>query len=164
MFNIFRSKEEIDLKRCMPSEIKSDPPEIMVIKPPKVPLFKIGEFKAASGLKLDWKVECDILTEDDWIWAARHISRKFAFHSVFSISTGGDKFMFALDCYTRPEDSRTRIICDDVLTTGRSMEAKRQELLINDPLLCEDDIQGVVLFQRRPGLVDWIYPIWRMWD
>ena len=170
MLNFLRTKEpkytyeRKEILDCTPGVIRTHSPKAMVIKPPKLHLFQEGTFKSASGLKLDWKIECDALSEWDWEWAAKHISNKFAFRNVYTIFPGGDQFASVLSKYVRPDDSRLQIICDDVLTTGRSMETKKKEILMNDPLLSENDIQGVVLFQRRPTLINWIYPIWRMWN
>lgn len=108
-------------------------------------LFNIQPFVSHSGLKLDWKIDCDALGAEDLMALAKLISRRFKFGSVLGIPTGGVGLAFALKPYITVGP---RLIVDDVLTTGASMEEAHT---------LPDDI-GVVIFARGPHS-DWITPI-----
>ena len=64
----------------------------------------------------------------------------------------------ALSEYVTGNPSHPLIICDDVLTTGKSMEEVKRGIMWNGP------IYGVVLFSRIPHTPMWIKPIFQMPD
>lgn len=112
-------------------------------------LFVTKSFIGAAGLELQWKVECDALTDEDWAWAAARISERVKFGPVEGVPTGGLKLAAALERYSTP--GRGLLIVDDVLTTGISMEMHR----------AGRDATGYVLFARgRPAR--WIRALWTL--
>lgn len=116
-------------------------------------LFKIGQFTAASGKQLDWKVECDALTDMDWAWAADQIYRRAAPYShCEGVPTGGLRLAEILNTYAHGDGTGPVLIVDDVLTTGGSMERQR----------AGRDAIGFVIFARGP-LPSWVRALWT-WD
>lgn len=90
-------------------------------------LFTWGEFTAASGRTLGWKIDCDFLTLDDWRTLARVVAPRIpAMREVISIPTGGDQFARCLIeagvlAAEGDREGRPRLIVDDVWTTGSSV-------------------------------------------
>jgi hypothetical protein len=111
-------------------------------------LFQLGKFTSHSGNELNWKLECDALTDDDWDCLAKMISDRIMFHEVVGIPRGGNKLASALQKYCETEKTHQtyRLVVDDVWTTGTSMLE----------VIGEDDF-GYVVFarQRIPPL----YPV-----
>lgn len=100
-------------------------------------LFKTEEFISHAGLRLDWKIECDALTDEDLATLAKVGAKMVGeFGSVYGIPSGGLKFAKALHQYITP--GGPRLIVDDVLTTGKSMKEVHREY--ND--------KGLVIFAR----------------
>lgn len=83
-------------------------------------LFQLGKFTSHAGNELDWKIECDALTDEDWDCLAKMISEKTEFGSVYGIPRGGTKLANALEKYVNPKNP-IRLVVDDVWTTGTSM-------------------------------------------
>lgn len=112
-------------------------------------LFVPGIFTSAAGLKLAWKIECDSLTHEDWETIASVTGPHLNFCRVEGVPTGGLLFAEALKPYTTGDEGL--LIVDDVLTTGKSMEAQRDGRVA----------QGLVLFCRgiRPS---WVFPVWSL--
>lgn len=111
-------------------------------------LFQLGKFVSHSGNELEWKIECDALTDDDWECLAKMIADRIMFHEVVGIPSGGNKLAAALKKYC--ESGKThqtyRLVVDDVWTTGTSMlEA-----------LGENDF-GYVVFARQK--IAPLYPV-----
>ena len=120
--------------------------------PPAAPdttLFQDGEFIAASGQTLPFKIECDALTDADWEWAARYVASYGHYSKVEGVPQGGLKFAEAFRPHLWSEGGL--LILDDVLTTGESMERQRNGRTA----------KGVVLFARGP-CPDWVTPIWTL--
>jgi hypoxanthine phosphoribosyltransferase len=127
-------------------------------------LIQLGTFTSHSGIELDWKIDCDALTDDDINALAAIVSRQLIFNRVISIPRGGDRLAKALKSYISPVYNRwaltsksvcTTLIVDDVLTTGKSMELALSK---------EDkDARGLVIFARsRPN---WrVYPIFKTFE
>jgi len=84
-------------------------------------LFQLGEFISHSGNTLEWKIECDSLTDEDWNCLAKIISQRTRFGSVYGIPSGGTKLALALEKYITPGHP-LRLVVDDVYTTGKSMK------------------------------------------
>lgn len=83
-------------------------------------LFQIGKFTSHAGNELDFKIECDALTDQDWECFAKLISERCEFGSVYGIPRGGVKLQKALEKYCTPKNPY-RLVVDDVYTTGKSM-------------------------------------------
>lgn len=116
-------------------------------------MFRKQDFISHSGLNLTWKIECDDLTTDDWAALAHIVAGTMPFREVHGIPRGGLPFAEALRPYTDPTARRV-LIADDVFTTGRSLEAKRQELIAAG--VSPSDIDGVVAFSRTWRLLFWV--------
>lgn len=121
-------------------------------------LFERKDFVGHSGDRLDFKIECDNLTEEDLETIAYIVSKKFDFKMVFGVPTGGLIFEEKLKKYTR-DDSNNILIIDDVLTTGLSMRDMRSKVFSK---YCQYNMIGVVLFSRNKH-DKWIHPIFQMW-
>lgn len=82
-------------------------------------LFQKISFISHAGLPLNWKIECDALSEDDWKGIARMIMdyEKRPFGSVEGIPRGGIPLAKALSEYATEGPP---MIVDDVYTTGTS--------------------------------------------
>lgn len=111
-------------------------------------MFRASEFISHSGKPLQFKIECDDLTNEDYDVLAQIINRHFVFGSVFGIPNGGVKLQQALLPYCT---KGPRLVVDDVLTTGNSMKQHR---------LSHTDI-GVVIFARGPCPL-WVHPIFTL--
>lgn len=115
-------------------------------------LFKSGIFTSHSGKVLPYKIDCDALTDDDMNTIASIIATRIKFDRVIGIPTGGLRLQYALGRYIGW--GQNILIVDDVLTTGKSMEDKRQEI-IADHRGFTYEIFGWVIFARtKPP--DWI--------
>ena len=84
-------------------------------------LFQLGRFTSHAGSELNWKIECDALTDADWECLAEMIAERTRFGSVYGIPRGGTKLANALQKYCDPKYS-LRLVVDDVYTTGKSMK------------------------------------------
>ena len=100
-------------------------------------LFQLGNFVSHAGKELEWKIECDALTDEDWECLAKMIADRCSFGTVHGIPTGGLKLANALVKYCDPKNP-FRLVVDDVYTTGMSM---RQEMQSGDI--------GFVVFARK---------------
>ena len=89
-------------------------------------LFQLGKFKSHAGLDLDWKIECDALTDEDWECLAKMISERTQFGSVYGIPRGGTKLANALQKYCIPNHP-IHLVVDDVWTTGKSMREEMKQ-------------------------------------
>lgn len=121
-------------------------------------LFERKNFTSHAGLNLDWKIECDRLSDEDLETLAFLISKKFDFTDVYGVPRGGIRFAEALKKYVS-EKSETILIVDDVMTTGTSMEEARK--LFPSGL----KVQGIVIFNRRKQKYitrsNWIFSIFK---
>lgn len=107
-------------------------------------LFKWGTFTSAAGLELDWKIECDALTKDDWACIAAVGARSLApFSMVLGVPRGGLPLAKALEPYC--SKSGRILIVDDVWTTGKSMQD-----FANNHDGVDDWWFGFVAFARAP--------------
>lgn len=83
-------------------------------------LFQTGKFISHAGHELNWKIECDALSDSDWDCLASIIRDRTRFGSVYGIPRGGVKLANALEKYVTPNHP-LRLVVDDVYTTGKSM-------------------------------------------
>lgn len=109
-------------------------------------------FVTHSGAVADWKIEADAFTDEEIETFALLIHRRFSFACVTGIPRGGWRIANALQKYCNRWTGYYRILVDDVLTTGASMEQYRES---------SKDI-GVVLFARGP-CPSWVYPVFQLW-
>lgn len=88
-------------------------------------LFQRGNFTLASGKISNFKIECDVLSNDDWETLALLISeRAKPFGSVFGVPRGGEKLAACLEKY---KTTGPRLLVDDVFTTGKSINKHRKK-------------------------------------
>lgn len=111
-------------------------------------MFRDCNFIGHSGDFLGFKIECDDLSDQDIRFLARLVNSKFKFGAVEGIPTGGNRFAEALQEFVTTGPT---LIVDDVLTTGKSMNAARKA--VSD--------RGVVIFARGP-CPEWVTPIFTM--
>ncbi|MBY0559924.1 hypothetical protein [Hyphomicrobium sp.] len=106
-------------------------------------LFQWGKFIGASGRELDWKIECDALSDEDWACIAQVLGPKLPpFSGLTYVPTGGAKLMTRLmDFATVRLD--TLLVVDDVWTTGSSMRKVGENYAGRDWI-------GAVAFARGP--------------
>ena len=119
-------------------------------------LFILQDFISHSGLKLNFKIECDMLMTEDIKTISVIINEKYDFYDVVGIPSGGTRLYNELKKYIKKE-SKTLLIVDDVLTTGNSMQLEKEKYNTNLK------IQGVVIFARTK-CPDWIDPVFQLWD
>jgi len=106
-------------------------------------MFDQKSFVSHAGISLDWKIECDDLTDEDLATLAKLVANKVTFSDVHGIPSGGIRFANALRSYV--SITGPRLLVDDVFSTGMSMREEYQR----------GDI-GVVIFSR--GIVE--LPTW----
>lgn len=109
-------------------------------------MFEKKDFVSHSGLLLHWKINCDSLTDEDVETLAYIISEQFCFSSVHGVPTGGVRLAKALESFCTINGPR--LVVDDVLITGKSMEFMK---------VWPDDI-GVVIFARGE-CPSWVTPL-----
>ena len=119
-------------------------------------LFGTGHFKLASGRESFFKIDCDALTDEDWEAIALMASKILPpFGVVEGVPRGGLKLAEAMKRYL--STSGPVLICDDVWTTGGSMEKMRDGR----------EAIGLVAFARGP-IKPWIYAVFgtcfHLWD
>jgi hypothetical protein len=122
-------------------------------------MFIDRPFISHGGLPLNWKIDCDSLTPDDWRALAAIVGPRLDFGKVHGIPRGGLAFAEALKPYAR--SFGTLLIVDDVLTTAGSMENARRSFTY-DGITGFVAIRGVVLFSRTPACPEWITPVFRL--
>lgn len=113
-------------------------------------LFQTGTFRLHSGAVSDLKVECDAFTWEDWHTLARQVAARISFATVEGVPRGGLKFATCLAQYVSGSSANPVLICDDVLSTGASMEQQR----------AGREAIGVVVFARGP-LPPWVRAVWQ---
>jgi hypothetical protein len=124
-------------------------------------LFKDGVFTAHSGLTLDWKVDCDALTDDDLGCIARLVTQRYDFRACYGIPRGGTRLASAiLRRGTLNSHSTTILIVDDVYTSGASMRAMRDRIMSAAPPELALFAQGFVLFARDAPAM-WVDALWK---
>jgi orotate phosphoribosyltransferase len=120
-------------------------------------LFRLGDFTLASGKESPFKIDCDALSPSDWAALAKLAAGILPpFSIAIGVPTGGSAFAEALNEHRANDPGRLLpiLLCDDVLTTGGSMERMRLE--------CNDlDIIGVVAFARGE-CPNWVTPLFSL--
>ena len=87
-------------------------------------LFQEQDFIGHSGDPLKWKIECDALFPTEWKCIAKMITENETrpFRAAIGIPRGGLELSRWLNEYATQNDEDPSLICDDVLTTGGSMD------------------------------------------
>ncbi len=112
-------------------------------------LFQDGRFQSHGGETLNWKIECEALTDVDIKCLAwRTVELIGGTYAVEGVPTGGLRFAKALKKFMHM--SVDILIVDDVLTTGASMEEQR----------AGREAKGIVIFARGP-CPDWVTPLFQ---
>ena len=122
-------------------------------------LFVRKEFTSHSGKVLRYKIECDALSDGSWDCFAAEINlamqKMGGIKEVHGIPRGGMKLASLLQQYVSGTGTKVLVV-DDVLTTGRSIEAKREEL-VKDGVAEYRDIIGFTVFNRAMYTTHWIH-------
>ena len=137
-----------------------------------MPLFSSGDFLLSSGRHSEFKIDCDNLLESDIKTLAWMISEMVGpFSEVQGVPSGGMILANFMTTYAIPSqvdhpDPRMwgrRLIVDDVLTTGGSMERARQAHLESQPeaVRAKHMVIGAVIFSRGQ-CPPWIQPLFQL--
>lgn len=127
------------------------------------PLFVCRNFTMHSGGISSYKIECDALTDEDIETLAYIIVQKLkemtgketsGIGQVVGVPQGGLRLAAALQKHVNKRGP-LKVIVDDVLTTGQSMERERERTGWGETAV------GVVIFARG-RCPDWIKPIFSM--
>lgn len=128
-------------------------------------LFQKGCFTLRSGKKSGYKIECDALTEADWAGIAEAMFEEDLlpkFSATWGVPRGGVPLAAALNAYCTNDPSAPHLICEDVVTTGGSMERYRK-ILEDDPQLLQPPGGYVgVVFIARGKCPGWVRPLFQM--
>ncbi len=117
-------------------------------------LFQCGEHILSGGHKSKLKIDCDHLTCGDirtlaYLTFMLYLPKRWG--GVVGVPSGGTLFAEALRAYSSPPGPW--LVADDVLTTGKSMEAMRQTVdSANGPTI------GIVMYARGK-CPDWVKAI-----
>lgn len=120
----------------------------------KMSLFQLGDFVLHSGKLSRFKIDCESLKPEDWemlAWMAANILPRFS--TVEPVPKGGIPFAEALMKY-RSSDTHALLICEDVITTGASMDRVRNGR----------DAFGVCVFARGVRCPKWVKPLFFLSD
>jgi orotate phosphoribosyltransferase len=133
----------------------------------KMPLFVPGEFTAASGKTLRTKIECDALTAQDWDGIAELAFPMLPpFAHVNGVPRGGIPFAKAMEKYAVPNEKAVDegvysiLVCEDVITTGGSVEKWMNHLRGLYPAHINDFI--IVCAFARGKLPDGYYSVFSL--
>ena len=122
-------------------------------------LFQEIDFVGHSGDNLHWKIECDALSDSDWKCLAFMISEHEPrpFQAAIAIPRGGVKLGVYLNEYSTQNPKHPYLICDDVLTTGGSMNEYK------DKYFSKYDCFGWVIWNRgKFENIDWVKSLFTM--
>jgi hypothetical protein len=122
-------------------------------------LFQSIDFKSHSGLDLNWRIECDALSDDEWFTISKMIMELTPpFQQAVGIPEGGVKLGKLLNEHATGNEKDPICIVDDVLTTGESMEYFLEQYSRNRrPFMAI----GWVVF-ARVRTPDWITALFQM--
>ena len=122
-------------------------------------LFQEIDFVGHSGDNLHWKIECDALSDSDWKCLAFMISEHEPrpLQAAIGIPRGGVKLGIYLNEYSTQNPKHPYLICDDVLTTGGSMNEYK------DKYFSKYDCFGWVIWNRgKFENIDWVKSLFTM--
>lgn len=121
-------------------------------------LFQSGNFKLHSGEHSSWKIECDVLTDEDIDTLCHLLLLKVGyFKYVYGVPTGGLRIAERMRKYVTAE-SRHILLVDDVWTTGDSM--KKYHI----SKLGSEIVNYGVFFNRSKNKPDNLYSVWDLND
>lgn len=133
-------------------------------------MFRLGEFVLHSGKMSNWKIDCDALTDTDYQTLAWVVGKEWGLKFVFVECVGdavknnrvANAYNFAqeLQEYETGDFKDPILVADDVLTTGASMNKRRDEC---KKLYGGYEVVGVVIFARGK-CPDWIHSIFQLSD
>ena len=113
-------------------------------------LFQAIDFTSHAGKALNWKIEMDALSTQEWDCLAQMIyeyePRNFG--EVVGIPRGGLPLARALEGYATGNEDDPILIVDDVLTTGGSMNTFQMDFFRNRDT--KRGYIGWVVFSRAP--------------
>ena len=119
-------------------------------------LFKTESFVSHSGLDLNWKIECDALSDPEWFTISQMIMEvSQPFREAHGVPRGGVKLGNLLKQYGTKKEEDPICIIDDVLTTGGSMIEYAETEFKNENVI------GWVVFARTQ-LPQWVDALFRM--
>ena len=119
-------------------------------------LFKAESFVSHSGLDLNWKIECDALSDPEWFTISQMIMEVSPpFREAHGIPRGGVKLGNLLRQYGTKKKEDPICIVDDVLTTGGSMVECAEKEFEGEVVI------GWVVFSRG-HMPNWINALFRM--
>jgi len=127
-----------------------------------VNLFQKGAITLRSGKKSDYKIECDALTQDDWEGIAAAIMEEkllLPFSGVSGVPRGGVPLANAMMQYVTPL-ADTLLICEDIVTTGGSMERWHAKLAADQAVKFRW-VAGVC-FIARGNTPIWVTPLLKL--
>ena len=110
-------------------------------------LFQEEDFIGHSGGQLHWKIEMDALEDEEWKCIAR---------MIMEIETR--PLSVYLNDYSTQDENDPYLICDDVLTTGGSMDYFINQYFRNRK---PQGYFGWVVFARTQP-TEWIKPLFQM--
>lgn len=120
-------------------------------------LFSTGRYQLNSGVISPWIIDCRALSEYDWEALALIAMEKFSleFYGTIGIPKGGLGLSQAMYKHKSNRLGHAKVlICDDVYTTGNSMNEFRHN----------PNTIGLVAFARVKPKEDWIHAIWTLND
>lgn len=118
-------------------------------------LFQAGQFRLHSGETSLFKIDCDALSDREILALACLLKDVLPrYGKVEGVPRGGLRLAKAMEGWSwSSRGSYPALICDDVYTTGGSMEAHRAG---------REYVIGAVLFARRPVQHGWITALFTM--
>lgn len=118
----------------------------------QIGLLRIGRFKLHSGEESDFKIDVDAFDDESIAAAAFLLAKRVpSFSTTYGIPAGGLRLADAMRPYATYGPV---LICDDVYTTGRSMEQTRESFSPRGAV-------GAVIFARNP-VPSWISTLFVM--
>lgn len=124
-------------------------------------LFQKQQLVLHSGVVSEYKIECNALKKRDWECLAFMAQQLLPpFKKAVAVPNGGFPFARQLDQYADPKANLV-LICDDVLTTGDSMESMKKVLQNSRHFEESQEFIGVVAFARG-ACADWVTPLFTL--
>lgn len=127
-------------------------------------LFEKKEFMSAAGKLLNWRLECDALS-DDVIYQIAEICapRISSFGETVGVPRGGLRIADAFRKFCTKGMGIT-LICDDVWTTGHSMRRTVRDHNMVLTSRGKEDLtwMGFVIFNRSTFVLP--NNVWAMWN
>ena len=112
-------------------------------------MFEYGDYVLHSGSHSAFRIDCTALTHYDLCALASMVVPTLKpFGQVYGIPRGGIRFADVLQSYST---IGSRLVVDDVLTTGASMQ---DEYMQGD--------QGLVIFARTHDVPTWVHAMFTM--